>query len=502
MKRAALVAILVIGLCLGAARAWAQQAGRPEAHWPQFRGPGGSGLAPEGMRLPVDFGPGKNALWKTALPPGHSSPCIWGDRIFLTGFDKAAGKLETLGIDRASGRILWRRTAPARRLERVHAISTPANPTPAADAERVYVYFGSYGLLCYDFEGRPQWNLPLAVPRMADGMGTSPIVAGDLVLLHCESPPNPCLLAVDRRTGRIVWRHDRLPSVLGIPSHATPVLWSRGDVEEVILHTTMRVAAHGLEDGRERWWMSVATTGCGTPVVGEGRLFVATWIHGGEPADRVRLPDFDELVNRHDKDRDGRLSRREFPPDLTFIRRPETGDVDGAELKLIEFFDDLDADKDGRLDRDEWAGLLSSPFNRVDHGLIAIGPGGSGDVTATGVLWQQKQAVPEVPSPLCYRRRVYMVRDGGIVSSLDAHTGKLLYRERLAAGGGYFASPVAGDGKVYLASGRGVVTVLAAGDAFRPLAANDLGEPVFATPAIAEGNLYVRTQRHLYAFGQ
>src|SRR5262249_47653259 len=121
-------------------------------------------------------------------------------------------------------------------------------------------------------------------------------------------------------------------------------------------------------------------------------------------------------------------------------------------------------------------------------------------VTKSHVVWREAKAVPEVASPVYYRERVYTVRDGGLVSCLAADSGKLLYRERLGAGGAYFSSPIAGDGKVYAASGRGVVTVLKADDKFEVLARNDLGEPIAATPAVAEGTLYVRTAKHLYAF--
>ena len=133
---------------------------------------------------------------------------------------------------------------------------------------------------------------------------------------------------------------------------------------------------------------------------------------------------------------------------------------------------------------------------------MAIKPGGHGDVTKTHVRWRHERALPEVPSPLYYRGRVYMVRDGGLISCLDAKTGQLLYRERVGAAGVYFSSPVAGDGKVYVASQRGVITVLAGGDAFKVLARNDLGEPIQATPALVDGKLYVRTEKHLYAFGE
>jgi len=499
--RRALVPGIVWLVWLGAA-ACAQDAARPRACWPQFRGPNGSGVAPDGMKLPLHFGPDRNLLWRTPLPSGHSSPCIWGERVFVTGFERPEKRLETICLDRHSGRILWRRAAPARTTERCHAISTPANPTPATDGQRVCVYFGSFGLLCYNFTGDEQWRLPLPVPATADGTGASPVVAGDLVLLNCAYPPKPCLLAVDRRTGRVAWKREIAPNYLGLPGHATPVLRSHEGADEVVLHTPLRLAGYRLKDGAERWWVEVATTGCSTPAVGEGRLFAATWFHGGEPGDRVQMPAFERLLERHDKDGDGALSKREFPPDLSFIRRPESDDVYGADLKLIEFFDAFDTDKDGRLNQEEWARVVAGPFNRVDHGLLAVGPGGSGNVGGSHILWKETRGVAEVPSPLLYQRRVYMVRDGGTASCLDAQTGRLLWRERLGAVGGYYASPVAGDGKVYFASARGVVTVLAAGDAFRRLAVNDLRESACATPAIAEGKLYVRTARHLYAFGE
>src|SRR6266545_3619279 len=150
------------------------------ARWPQFRGPQGRPIAEGAKPLPVHFGPGKHVLWKTPLPLGYSSPCIWDDHIFLTGFDAKAQKLETLCLDRRSGAIRWRRTAPAEKIERVYKVNSPASATPATDGRRVYVSFGSYGLLCYDFEGKELWRRPLPMPRAGFGTATSPIVAGDL----------------------------------------------------------------------------------------------------------------------------------------------------------------------------------------------------------------------------------------------------------------------------------------------------------------------------------
>src|SRR5215471_18324966 len=150
--------------------------------WPQFRGPNSSGLG-EG-RPPVRFGPDQNVLWKTALGPGLSSPIIWEGRIFLTEFDRASRQLATLCIDRRTGKILWRRTVAATEIEKVHEISNPAAPTPATDGERVYVYFGSYGLVCYDLEGNLRWEKRLPLAENPYGAAASPIVAGDLLVIN------------------------------------------------------------------------------------------------------------------------------------------------------------------------------------------------------------------------------------------------------------------------------------------------------------------------------
>src|SRR5947209_8213152 len=135
--------------------------GQDVPRWPQFRGPNATGIAADAKPLPVEFGPDKNLKWKTPIPPGHSSPCVWGDCIFVTAFDKEANKLETIGLDRRDGRILWRKAAPAEKVEKVHATGSPAVATPATDGERVYVYFGSCGLFCYDFDGKEIWTKPL-----------------------------------------------------------------------------------------------------------------------------------------------------------------------------------------------------------------------------------------------------------------------------------------------------------------------------------------------------
>jgi outer membrane protein assembly factor BamB len=243
-------------------------------------------------------------------------------------------------------------------------------------------------------------------------------------------------------------------------------------------------------------------TACTTPVVGDGRLYAALYMMGAEEEERVPLPTFDELLAKYDADKDGLISKAEFPKDLVVLRRPEAAGVPGADLKVIWFFDRLDLNKDGKIGRFEWGLAATVAGLKVEHGVLAINPGGQGNVGKTHVAWREAKAVPQVPSPVFYRGRVYAVRDGGVVSCLDAATGKLVYRERLGPGGAYYSSPIAGDGKVYAASHRGVLTVFAAGDTFRVLARNDLQEPIVATPAVADGKLYVRTETQLYAFGE
>jgi outer membrane protein assembly factor BamB len=466
------------------------------ARWPQFRGTGGAAVAPDARALPTEFGPAKNVLWKVALPEGVSSPCVWDDRIFLTGFDPKAQKLETLCLDRHTGAVKWRRTAPAEKIERVHTkVSSPAAATPATDGRRVYVAFGSYGLLCYDPDGKELWRRPLPVPRTRFGSATSPVVVGDLVLLNGQGK-EPHLLAVKAATGETAWTTAGTP----FPSeYPVPLLWRSGDVTEVIVPGSNGLLAFDLKDGSKRWWIpGLSPEACSSPAQGDVLLFVASHLPGGDPDLRMTLPEFDELLKRGDKNKDGKLSRQEVPRDVQIFNR---GGKDGVgAIRLDQMFWLFDRTGDGHIDRKEWQTMQTAPF---ENSLLAIRPGGTKDVSSSHIAWQAKKGAPEVPSPLYYQGRLYLVRNGGVLTCLDAKTGKEAFpRARLGDGGMFFASPVAGDGKVYLASDAGVVTVLKAGGRFEVLAANDLGESIRATPALVDGTIYLRTARHLYAFGK
>ena len=174
----------------------------PEASWPQFRGANASGIADGTASTPLEFGATKNQLWKTLLPAGHSSPAIWKDRIYLEAVDPGAKKLETIALDRATGQIVWRQATTVQQLEKVHTLGNAATATPAVDGERVYAYFGSYGVIVYDLNGRVVWQVQWPAVQHNFGSGTSPVVAGELVILNRQEPKDPFIVALDRRTGK------------------------------------------------------------------------------------------------------------------------------------------------------------------------------------------------------------------------------------------------------------------------------------------------------------
>ena len=443
--------------------------------WPQFRGPGGSGVAAD-SDLPVHFGPESNVVWQASLPPGHSSPCIWEDRIFLTGF--SSGKLETLCVDRRNGQVLWRRAVEPHDLEK--GSSSPAASTPVTDGQRVSVYFGAFGLICYDFDGAEKWRKPLPTPVTQHGASSSPVIAGHTLVIACDQDLDSYLLAVDATTGATLWKKDRPGFRRGF---STPLLWPVGKPELLVLPGTLRLMVYALANGAERWTVNgLPNEMVASPVAGGDLIFVAGWTPG---AGVSRLPKFDVLLEQGDRDHDGRLTRDEAP-------------VGPARQHFLY----LDADKDGFITRAEWESLARI-WEQSQNALLAVRPGGTGDVTATHVVWKQMRGLPYVPCPLYYDGRLYLVKNGGLVSCFEAASGKVFYQEeRLGVVGDFYSSPVEAGGKICAASQPGTVVIYEAGETLNVLARNRLGEAIMATPAIVENKLYVRTQNHLYAFGK
>lgn len=451
-----------------------------ESNWPQFRGPDGLGVAIGSAGAPTDFGPEKNVVWKTSLASGHSSPILWGSRIFLTTFENS--KLFAVCLDRASGQTLWSKEVPAGTIEQTHRISSPAAATPCTDGERVYFYFGSFGLLVLDFAGAEVWRLPLPLPVNDFGTGASPILADGKVIILRDQDVGSFLLALDARTGRQLWRTER-PGFFR--SHSTPFLWRHDGVEEIIVTGAVRLISYDSATGRELWnTTGLSRVANATATAGDGLLFASSWNVGADSSGRMELPPFDEFAKASDLDADGRLSLAEFP------RGP-----------LRDRFSQLDADKDGQVTRAEWE-AYAPVVAKAENALLAVRPGGRGDITASHVVWKKTRGLPYVPSPLFYEGRIYTIKSGGMASCFDAKTGRELWLEqRVGVVGDFYASPVAAEGKVYVAAQNGTVVVLAAGDTFNVLTKNEIGEPIFATPAIADGRIYLRTAGQLYCFG-
>jgi outer membrane protein assembly factor BamB len=451
-----------------------------EANWPQFHGPGGGGVA-EPSDPPVLFGPDTAVLWKIPFPAGNSSPCIWGDRIFLTAFDQ--GALEAVCVRRGDGSVLWRRAAPATKAESTHRLGSPATPTPTTDGRLVFAYFGSYGLIAYDLDGTERWRLPLRTPVVEFGTSASPVLSDGRLFLACDQDEGSFLLAVDAATGRTLWRVER-PEFRR--SFATPFLWRHDGSEELVVPGSIWLKSYRPSDGRELWTYSgTSRVACSSPVAGDGLLFSASWNVGGDADSRVTMEPFDEFVRGIGKDADAVLSRESIP----------AGPV-------RERFTQIDLNKDDRVTRAEWEGMRSM-FARAGNAVLAIRPGGTNDITASHLAWKSTRSLPYVASPLFENGRLYTVKNGGLVSCYRASTGQPLYQDhRIDAPGDYYASIVAGHGRLYFTSQKGVVTVLAAGDTPEVLGRVDLGESVMATPAIVGDTLFVRTESSLYAFRQ
>jgi outer membrane protein assembly factor BamB len=463
-----------------------------QAQWNQFRGPGGRGIAPDDHALPATLDPSRNLRWSRDVPPGHSSPCVWGDRIFVTGATDR--EVQTICLDRTSGEVIWTQAALTDMFESRHRINSPTTPTPTADGQRVFVYFGSCGLICYDFDGTERWLRRMRIPENMYGTAASPIIAGDRLVFLSDNATASFLEAIEPATGATIWRKDRSGFTAGWSS---PMHWSNDGVAEIVCYGVGWITAYALADGNERWSLpGVTDEPCITPVTGEGLVFVTSYNMRTNP-EVIGLPEYQSLLEQYDGDDDGELTFAEIRSNQSILSR---FDADGeGDHPLPGFFRFLDQDRDGKLTIKEWDRMYAflEQF-KFANGLLAIRPG-DGE-RETKVVWQHNRGVPECPSPLYYRGRVYMVKNGGIFSCLDAGTGAVRFQERLGAGGPYYASPVAGDGKVYAVSSRGVVTVLEAGDALNVLSRNDLEDRIMATPALVDGTVYVRTDSKLHAF--
>jgi len=483
-----------------------------DGNWPQFRGPNGSGVAGT-SRPPIKI-IADQAVWKTSLPPGKSSPVLWGGKIFLTALE--GSQLETLALDARSGKVLWTRLAPKVPLERVHAANSPAASTPCVDAHRIYVYFGSYGLLCYDHEGRELWRKAIRTPQNMYGVATSPILHERMIILVLDDDANlpdsklswSKVIALDQATGEPVWETPR-PYNRGVWS--SPMIWHHEGATDLVVLGDGRVCGYEPTTGTEKWYVTgFSREPISVPVAGDGELYVSVSMQGGRGDARLDPEPFWTAMLRFDRNGDGKIGRDEItqyftlpfrpelPPDNPGFGLPLPGDpVKRREIQL-KIFDWRDKNKDGFWTKEEFTADMS--VGRGQPKLAAIRPNGSGDITETHVSWTLRNGIPEIPSPIFYADRLYLVRDGGILSCVNAKTGEVVYRERLGASGQYSASPVIANDCLYLLSSKGVLTVVKTGDKFKIMHQATFKTSIYATPAIGSEKLYVRTDQALLAF--
>lgn len=454
----------------------AAQSSTPDS-FQYFLRSGGSGQA---GTLPERFDNPGQLCWRKALDPGHSTPIISAGKIFLTTFNESSQELATVALDKQTGDLLWREVAPAAAIEPYHRTGSPAAPTPASDGQRLFVFFGSYGLLCYDTDGKRLWERPMGPFQDEFGSGSSPVLAGNKLILLQDKDVGSFVMAIDLYTGKTLWKADRPDAVR---SYSTPVLWENDGQKQVVVAGALQLTGYDLGTGEKEWWVNgLARIVIPMPVVDSQRIYMASWAPGADSGARISLDSWETALSQWDANNDGKLVKEEI-----------------GDREVLSRFYRMDLDQSRSLNQQEWD-RHSEVFLRAQNALLALRPEGKGDLTESAVLWKYHRGLPYVATPLLHNGMVWMVKDGGIVTKIDADTGVVLQEERLGGFGSYYASPVVGDGKVYFASESGVVTVVAEDRSWKVLSSHPFREKIYATPVIDGDRILIRTDKALYCF--
>jgi len=441
--------------------------------WTRFRGPNGSGVSPS-AGFPVEFGKDKNVVWRIAVRSGKSSPVLTRDSVLLTAHENDS--LYTQCFDRATGKLRWEQPVERTGREFANALNHPAAISPVTDGENVYAFFKDFGLVSYDGAGKLRWKVPLGPFVTTMGLGASPILAGNnVILLADQLEENSFVAAFDRRNGELRWKTARTESegwgspLFYQPRGAAPVVLtaSRGQFSIYTAGNGKRIG--GLE--------SIATTIVASPILDKDTVYV--FGYGSEtPAP------FSRTQERFDKNKDGRITPDEYGNDA-FVRG------------IGKFV----GNRDGIVTREEWDEKQKVVLGPNRLMAIRLERDAQGAVSARELWHHDRNFSTVIPSPLLYQGVLYVIRNGGILTTFDAETGKLLKTDRLTGAlGGYSASPVAADGKIFLAGEDGHIAVVRPGPEWELLAVNEIGESLYATPALSEGQIYVRSSEALYRF--
>lgn len=409
-----------------------------DLNWPQFRGPRGDGVTTS-RELPLTWSETSNLRWKTPIHGrGWSSPVIWGDQVWMGTATEDGTELSAIAVHRDTGAVLHDlKLFAVEEPQFAHKFNTYASPTPVIEAGRVYVTFGSPGTACLDTAtGRVLWERRDFVCNHYRGAGSSPILYGDLLLLHFDGSDHQYLVALDKQTGRTVWRRDRSIDFQDLDEHGKPM--TEGDFRKAfatphvaVLEGVPTLLSQGAKAfyaydplTGEDWWRVEERnnhSGSTRPVLGHGLIFVPSGFAGGQ---------------------------------LLALRPGKKGEV-------------IDAN-------------TAAPPD-----------------TQLKVVWMTKRSVPKKPSLVLVEDRLYGMEDGGVATCWEARTGEVVWNERV--GGNYSASLLAAPGRLYCFSEEGKTAVLATDTReFRILAENRLGDGFMASPAVSGNALFLRSRTHLY----
>jgi outer membrane protein assembly factor BamB len=415
--------------------------------WPAWRGPEGTGISRE-HNLPLHWGTNQNIHWRVPLPePGNSTPAVWGERVFITQAIEKENRCIVMCFDRRNGRLLWQPSVIPPVKDKIYPENPPCTPSPVVDGKRVIAWFGSAGVYCYSFAGRELWHRDLGPQSHMWGYASSPVVYGNLCFLNFGPGERSFIIALDKRSGRTVWKYD-VPPV----RNDTKYEELGGDPKWAKLP-----GAQPLSEIAGSWAtpLLVHTARRDELVVALPVQLLALTPHTGEK--------------------------------LWSCRGPSLGAYSSA------FFGD------GVI------GLMGNGFRNI---AMAVRPGGNGDVTATHRLWFSDRADSKgcLGSGVIFQGQMYLVTIGGIAECHDLKTGQLIWEERLSGTGARnqcWASPVLADGRLYVPNRNADVFVLRAASKFECLATNSIGgEPMNSSLAVSNGEIFMRTDKALWCVGE
>ena len=487
-------AMLMLGLYLGL-----PGASRGE-DWPQFRGVNSRGISTSDAKLPVEFSDTDNVVWNAEVGDGVGCPVVADGRVFVTGM-VGKQKIGLFALDAKTGKQLWKRVWDTGPLPEVHETNSHASTTPAADAERVYFYFSSLGMRAVDAKtGEDVWHHELPTPFFVFkwGPAMSPVLYKDKVLFCQDDDLFPAIYAFDRETGKVVWKEERTNMAV---NYSHPVVCETDSGDEIVVAGTGLLVGYDPDTGKRLWHARTLLRNIKTtPVCVDGMIYISLQ-SSGIANQWLATADRSETGNS-----DGKLSKAEMQafvgktkiPDVFYRRTFDRGDANGDGLLEGK---ELDA---AFLFPGNFAGATYDSDNPADEFILAVRGGGRGDVTDSHVAWKHETKYTDhIVSPLVVDGRMLLVKGGGITTLFETEKGTPLREaRRIPNPSDYFASPIYGDGKIYIAGENGHVVVLKNSADYEFLAKNDMGESIIGTPAIADGRLFIRTRTKIICVGE